>query len=219
MALGLGRYGIVPFTLGGGDSYVEQEHQAILGALESYFDTSSGTEVYEATFVDAMAVAFVWACNARLRNEVVPSRMMENVATWERACGIRPTPDDRDIERRAKLEAKLRGVANNAIIDIEAACVSIMGANFVAIVPVAPIDWIVYWPGINPGPPGFEWCTNRVRVAIRVSKDGLSETLFNDKRVALSQQLDAMLPAWMGYVIGVGSGFIVGLGIVGDTFL
>lgn len=215
----LGRYGTMPFTLGGGDSLVQLEHQAILSALEPYFDTFDGTEVYEETFVDASGVALVWACNERLRNQVIPSRMMENLTVWEQACGLRPLPEDRDIERRAKLEARLRGVANNAVVDVEAVAESIFETNFHSVVPLDPLYWIVYWPGINPGPPGFEWSTNRVRIAIRVTKDGMSDQMFLDKRYALANQLDAMLPSWMGYVIGVGSAFIVNLGIVGQTFL
>lgn len=219
MALGLGRYNPMPFRLGGGDSTVEIEHAAILDSLSKSFDISDGTEVFEEAFVDAMAVALVWAVNERLRNQVIPSRMMENLATWEQACGLRPTPADRPSERRAKLEARLRGVANNTVTDIEEVSRAIFGVNFVAVVPVDPLDWIVYWPGINPGPPGLEWATNRVRVAIRVSTDGLTNSLFIDKRSALANQLDAMLPSWMGYAIGVGSSFVVNLGVVGQTFL
>ena len=33
------------------------------------------------------------------------------------------------------------------------------------------------------------------------------------------QMLDALVPAWMTFQIGVGTGFIVNQGIVGQTFL
>lgn len=219
MALGLGAYNPMPLTLGGGESTVEISHQSLLDVMSPGWDTSSNTEFYAETYADAIAVTMIWAVNERLRSQAIPERMLENLVVWEEACNMRPTPAQRDIERRTRLSAKLRGIANNALGDIEDAAQKILGANFIGLVTVPAADQIVYWPGINPGPPGLEWSSNRARIGISMNLNGLALDQFNDLRAAVVEQLDAMLPSWMSFVVGVSSSFVAGIGIVGQTLL
>jgi hypothetical protein len=95
----------------------------------------------------------------------------------------------------------------------------VLRAAFVEVVTVDPANVVAYWPGGIPGPPGFEWYSNRAVVGVRVSKAGLTDAQFFAKRAAVVQALDALLPAWMTYVVGVGSEFVVGQGVVGQTLL
>jgi hypothetical protein len=219
MPLGFGIYNPMPLQLGGGDSLLEQEHQAILDALEDGFDPEVDTEHYWEAYAEAVAVFMIWRINERLKSQGQPLTMIENLPVWEESTEIRVNPSDKDYDRRSRLNAKLRGVANNAMPDIESAARDILGANFEQVTLVDPADWIVYWPGINPGPPGFEWSSNRAAVAVVMNSNSLSEIEFNEKRVALSNQLDAMLPAWMRYAIGTGTAFVANIGIVGQTLL
>jgi hypothetical protein len=219
MPLGLGASNPVPFTLGGGPSYVEDEQQIILESMAPGLDPDSSTANYAEAYAEAMAITMIWAVDRRLANQAIPERMMENLTVWEDTCGLRPTLDDLDIERRRILSARLRSAAGNAMVDISTACSKILGANFVAVHLTAPINWIVYWPGVNPGPPGFEWSSNRARISIQMTTDGLDDKGFNDKRGAVANQLDAMLPSWMTFQIGVGTAFIANVGLVGKTFV
>lgn len=212
-----------PLRFGGPDRTLDQEHQALLDALAPGWDTDVDTEFWVETRADAFAVSLIWAINRRVGNQAFPLRMLDDLESWESATGLRPTPVDPLPERRAVLAAKLRGVANNAINDIESACETALGINYEALVQVDADDWISYWPGVNPGPPGYEFSSNRAHVCIHCNKVQLNEAQFRAKRANLIEILTHMLPAWMTFTIGVGSGagttHVCNVGIVGQTII
>lgn len=211
----LGLYGELPFTLGGEESVVEAEHRALLKAYEPAYDASEGTENYAECFAYATVLANVWAVNERIGNQMIPARMLDNLTIWEEVLKLRPSSKDYDNERRNRVAARLRGIASNATVDIAEAARSIFGDEFEDLVFVAPADAITYWPGLNPGPPGFEWSSNKCIVGVRV----IVGAEFQSRRAALADLLQAMLPAWMSFVIGVGAGFICDVGICDVTFV
>ena len=219
MAIGLGASNPVPFVIGGGPSYVEDEQGIILNALEAGFDSESTSGNYAEAYAEAMALAMIWASNKRLANQAIPERMMENLTIWEESCGMRPTVDELDRDRRARLSAKLRGTAGNSMGDIGFSCSKILGVNFVAVHKTDPVDWIVYWPGVSPGPPGLEWSSNRARISVQMTDDGLDAKESSAKRAVTVNQLNDMTPAWMTFQIGVGTAFIAAVGIVGKTLV
>jgi hypothetical protein len=219
MPHGFGRYGQFPFDLGGGPSFLEQEHQAILDELVPGWDTSEDLEPFAETYADAVAVTMIWAVNARLRQWLIPLGMIDGLTAWEEATGLRPSGQTPDVERRRRVSGKLIGLVGNAIGDIETAAISVLGQSFDGLVVVDPDNVIAYWPGVNPGPPGLEWSSNRARVGIRIDKTGLTDQAFEEKRQALFVQIDDMLPTWMNFQIGVGDGFTINQGVIGETFL
>lgn len=219
MAIGLGATNPIPFVIGGGGSAVEQEQQIILTTMENALDPSSSTGNYAEAYAEAMAIAMIWAVDDRLGNQSVPERMMENLSTWEEACGMRPTVDDLDIDRRARLSAKLRGTSGNAMGDIASSCSKILGANFVVVHQTAPVDQVTYWPGVNPGPPGLEWSSNRARISVQMNENGLDKKQLQSKKSATAMQLDDMTTSWMNYQIGVGTAFLAAISLVGKTFV
>lgn len=215
----LGGYGSVPFQVGGGESVLEVEHRALLDAYAPGWSADPDTENWAEAFAHARIVSMIWAINRRLRNQALPMRMLENLPVWEQATSLRPLPGDSDNDRRRKVAAKLRGLANNAVSDIGDVSRAIMGANFDALTFVAPGLATTYWPGINPGPPGFEWSSNRAVIGVRVTKTGLDDEAFVAKRAALADALRGMVPAWLHFVIGVGSQWVVNVGVVSQTFI
>lgn len=232
--LGFGCFNPFPLTIGGGDSAVEQEYDAMLEALRPGYCIDVGTEVNDEVSAQAQGIAMAWAADDRLANQFIPTRMMENLPIWEEACGLRPVVGDLDTERRKRLAGKFRGLAGNTMSDIAEACTAMLGDNFEDIVVVDGEDAIVYWPGgpvayastgvavavSAPGPPGLERSSNRDRIGIRVNRTGLSNVDFFNKRAALAEMLEQMLPSWMAFSIGIGSdGFTVGLGVLGETYL
>lgn len=217
--LGFGDINPFPLELGGGVSIVEIEHNALLRRLAFLFDIEPESDAFIETYADAVAIATVWAVNDRLRHSFVPDRMLETLPTWEDACSLRPQGTDSDQARRAAVAAKLRGLAGNARGDIEQVAQEVLGIHFTAIVYVDPTNAINYWPGINPGPPGLTWASNRAVVAVRMSRSGLDDAAFHALRARMANALDAMLPAWMRFVIGVGSSFVANIGVVGQTFI
>lgn len=216
-AYGLNSY---PRSHGGDDTPEAGEHVALLLALDKVLDGTEGTEFEIEAYAHAQAIGIIWAINERLANQLQPMKMMEALASWESACRLRPGPNDSVIERRRRVAAKFRGFVGNTIADLYGTATSIFGANLVDIVTVPDASQVTYWPGVNPGPPGFEFSSNRCIICVRVNKNGISDEQYVDKANRLAQALDAMLPAWMRAVIGVYStGFVCGVGIVGQTIL
>lgn len=222
---GFGGTGYFPFTLGGGDeeapdgSIIAVEHQALLKELEEALDGDASEGFNVEANAWAQVSAIIWAVNRRLKGWLRPDEMLESLPIWEESTSLRPNSKTTDTERRSRVAGKLLGLVNNAIGDMETTSSRVLGAAFDGLVLVDPADHIVYWPGINPGPPGFEWSTNRVRIGIRIDKTSLTDESFEELRQALFLQLDAMVPSWMSFVIGTSDGFVVGIGIVGQTFL
>lgn len=217
--IGFGDPSPFPFDFGGGASVVEDEHQALLRQLADVFDTEQDSDAWIETYAEAVAISTVWAANERLRAMHVPTRLLDALRDWEQATGIRPSETATDGSRRAAVAAKLRGLPGNAMGDIEAMAIALAGVHFEAVHVVSPANTVSYWPGVNPGPPGFEWTSNRAVVAVQLNRDGLSDAAFDGLRVRLAAALDSMLPAWMRFAIGVGTSFVANIGIVGETLL
>lgn len=215
-----GVFGCFPFTFGDTtDEPQETEHRALLDAMADVLDPTQDTAHEIETWAQSLALAVIWEASERLANQMVPAKMLEALPWWEEVLKLTPTPEDTDNDRRARVAAKLRGLGNNALPDIEETARKVLGLSFVEVIVVDPANVISYWPGGIPGPPGLEWYSNRCVVGVRMAKAGMTDAQFFAKRAALIQALDALIPAWMGYAVGVGSSFVVSQGIVGTTLL
>lgn len=215
-------YGRSPYPrrYGGGPNTLIIQHEAMLNALAPGYDVSEDSPVYAEAYAHALAVTWVWRLNGRLRNQLVPSKMLETLTTWEEACRLRPTPTDSVLDRRRRVAAKFRGIVGNTYADIYDAMQALLGAHFLGLIGPDPADETTYWPGVNPGPPGFEWCSNRALMAVRLQRLGTDDVAFSALVERAAEMLDAMIPAWMGYQIGTDEGgFIAGIGIAGITLL
>lgn len=224
--LGLGWTNPFPLQIGGGTSFIEEERNAILDEVQAKIGLSraTDTENYAESLADAQAVAIIWHTNNRLRKQAIPEFMLENLVVWEESTGLRPTDTALMPTRRRVLAAKLRGQINNALSDIVAVAQKILGDNFVKLELVAPVNAVSYWPGVNPGPPGYEWVSNFAHIAIRMTKDNLTNAEFDGLRTDLFLHFNDFLPAWMTYEVGVGPAtgdaqFVVNQGILGQTLL
>lgn len=216
--LGLGKWNPFPLRFGGGQAKKQQAYLAILDALEPGFSADDPANQGEA-MAAAVAIAIAWAVNKRLTNQAIPTRMLENLTEWEQILKLRPTVEDTDQERRARVAAKVRGFGNNAIADINDAVAKVLGANYEDTLFVDPSNEVTYWPGVNPGPPGFEWASNRAKLSIKMNKNGLSNKQFIALRQSVADLLDALLPSWMTFSIGVGDAFVFNQGLLGQTFI
>jgi len=213
-------FGRSPFArrFGGGTNVLDIEHMAMLDALAPGWDISDDTAIYAETYAHALAVTMIWRINGRLKNALNPLKMMENLPVWEEATGLRPKSTDSAPARRRALAAKMRGFVGNTINDIFDVCSRAGGTNFLGIAFTDPP--YVYMPGLNPGPPGFEWSSSRPHIAIRMSRSGLTDTAFGELIQFIHQQLEILLPGWMTFRVGVDEGgFVVDVGIVDLTLL
>lgn len=218
--MAFGGYGGFARRFGGGRSIVELEHQAILEALAPGYDVESDSPVYAETFAHALAVSTIWALNRRIAGSMIPSRMLETLTTWEEALRLRPARADSAVTRRAAVAAKFLGLASNTISAIYDVCATLAGSLFLGLGQVAEADAIWYAPGIAPGPPGFEWTSNRATISVRLSRVGTPDAVFFALVQRIQVALVAMVPAWMTFRIGTDEGgFIVDVGIVDITLL
>jgi hypothetical protein len=216
-----GRYGPFPRRFGGGPNVLEIEHLAMLDALAPAWDVSDTTEIHAETYAHALALTAVWALNKRLEGNRIPLRMLETLSTWERACGLRPLNTDTPIDRRRAVAAKLRGFAGNALSQIDDVCRDLAGDSYLGIVTADTSQVVTYYNGINPGPPGFEWTSNRAQIGVRLDAASFTrEAELLEVVQKLRNTLNAICPAWMGFEIGTDDGgFIVNVGTIGQTIL
>jgi hypothetical protein len=212
-----------PLRHGGGDPQPDIEHQAILDYLAPGWDVSLGTEVWDETRAEAYAVTLIWMMNRRAANQLTPTRMLDNLIDWERATSLRPSIDDTTRARRQRLAAKMRGYVGNAIGDLEDAAREAAGPHFVALVTADPTTTVAYWPGVNPGPPGFEWSSARATVAVHLRQLGADAAALSRVLFAVFDALDDLKPSWMTVEVGLGTGdateFIAGVGVAGLTII
>ncbi len=217
--MSFGRYGGFPFRFGAAKTAHRAAHMALLDAFSPAFSTDENTANWAECYAMARAVSIVWACAERGGNQGNPNTMIDALPTWEQACNTRPLASDSDVSRRGVLAGKFRGVSSNTFADVLGSCESIFGNNFEELIHVDPADSIRYWPGMYPGPPGFEWSTTQMIVGVRVNTNGLSTGEFVDKRNKLAQALDSLLPAWATFQIGIGLSHVVNSGVVAQTFI
>jgi hypothetical protein len=217
----MAKYGQNPYPrrYGGGPRYYQIELEALLDTLAPGWDRDEDSISYVELLAHARAIAIVWELNGRLKNALIPERMLETLTTWEETCRLRPSPSDSVQARRRAVAGKLRGLARNTVGDIYDACAAFLGPHFDALVTVGVSSEITYWPGINPGPPGFSWTSNRATIGVKMKLLSLSPTQFAALRGRLVDMLAGLIPAWLTVHVGVGSEFIVNQGVVGQTFI
>ena len=192
---------------GGGQSYVGNEYSALKAALEDGFDMSDESAKSAEMYGYAAAFGALWACNGRLSNQWQPMKMMEALPAWEEACGLKPSANDLPVNRRRVLAAKRRGYAGNAIPDIEGAVNTLLGSNYGGVYTVdegdlndqLDGDTVVFWPNLDPGPPSYEWYSNRATLYIEIERGTQNDSDFNRLTTELDRLMLQMLPAWMSY--------------------
>lgn len=223
---GFGKTNGFPRRFGGGTRARTYEERALVRSFtKDGFAVTPGSAKAAEAYAFSGAVSCIWAVNERLRGNDIPSRLLETLPTYEEILRTRPASEDTDIARRAAVAAKLRGISGQATSDdIEGVCRALLGDAFEGIRTVEEAQEYSYWPGMNPGPPGFEWTSNRAVIGIAVRQDGRSDAAWQRVIANLRDLLQTLLPAWEVFVIGQDDGgFIIGdepgCGIVGVTFL
>ena len=217
--VGFGRKNVFPFTFGGPESVIDTMHEALLDAYAPAWDIEDSSDKHAEAYAQALAVSFVWAANRRLANQGQPRKMLEFLTTWEQAARLRIAATDGAASRRRRLAAKMRGIAGNTLDDIEGACRELLGPAFKALRTTPAMDELVYWPGMNPGPPGFEWCSNRCALRVQLDKGHLAEGDFDRLVGELLRTLDGQAPAWMTFNWFIGDGFWSGQSALGEDAL
>ena len=218
--IGFGRPNHYPFRMGGGQSRVEGLFRSLLTEYEKGFSTEEGTENFAETYAEALALSMIYAVNGRVSNQMVPERMQENLPVWEDVLALIVAENTPLTLRRAAVASKLRTMAKNALTDLSDAAAKAMGANFVELRVTPNSEVWFYQPGVNPGPEGFQFASNRAVITFVVNKNNLNDFAFNVKVSALSASLQEIAPGWQWFVIGTDDGgFIPNVGALDETLV
>jgi hypothetical protein len=214
---------IFPLKLGKARRRFYQLKRALLEELKKYgLAVEPGDTAHIEASADARAIAWIWSINQRVANQNHPRRMLENLPVWEEAMQLRPTPTQSDNDRRRVVGARMRGFTNNALDpDMKAAATEVAGSVFVETRTTVEADATIYWPGVNPGPPGFENTSNRSHVAFVLDATGVEQDDFITRRDAVVGIIADMRPDWLTYEVGTDpdAGFVIGQSIVGQSLL
>ncbi len=215
-----GGYNGYPRQYGGGKTAHQIVHESLLDALAPGYspadDSASNVELY----AYALAAAMIWSANDRLRNQSIPARMLEALPDWETILKLRASSADYVQQRRARVAAKLRGLVNNAFPDISDAVEALAAVNFDELVTADDADLWAWWPGVDPGPPGYEWTGDRPLIGVVLTRDGLTDADFFALLERTIETLEAMCPTWLGFAVGVDEGgFTCDIGTCDVTFI
>ena len=222
---GYGAYNPYPRRYGGGKRAIEVVHESLLEDYSRMWNVEPNTLGWHEAYAESAMVACAWAGAKASHNALIATKMAYSLPTWEEAFGLRPLPSESAMQRRANLDAKMRSMGNNAEADARDASERILGDNFVGITWVATASEVVYWPGIFPGQPPFEWASNREIVLVEANKDGVSQAQFDAKVARLVAVLDDLIPAYMTFNVyvhntnGTDDGFILDLSLLDETGL
>lgn len=216
--------GQFPCNLGAADDTLEQIRLALSEELRSWgLNVNDGESAEIELTSDAMVLAFMWAVNERIGNQALPLRMIDHLPVWETIMQLRPVKGQGDNARRAAVAARMRGFGGNAFsTDMTQAAATEAGGAWVESRKNAEADTTSYWPGINPGPPGFEYASNRAHVAFVLNSAGIELGQFIDLRDRVAILVDQMRPDWLTFEVGTndtGDGFKLGVSIVGQDLL
>lgn len=193
-----------PRSFGGRPRTTETEHRALLDALKPYgYDVSEGSPVYVETYAQARLSEAIWAVNARAKNQEIPSRMQEFLPVYEAACRLRPEPGETLQARRRAVAGKLRGVAGNSTGDVYDAVRALAGVAFVDVQTVPEEEEWAYYPGGTPGPPGFEWMSNRAQYIVMLDDKRVTEEEYASLIAKTADMLTRLIRTDMTYTIGV----------------
>lgn len=215
-----GRYGRFPLKFGGGQRPVQVIHRSLLDYYQRKGLDPEDPVTFAEAYADACVYADVWKASKRAGRQLDPRQMFENLIDWETAAGIYPTAQARVVDRRKALHGKLRGFSGNNLGDIRDACAAFLGPVFVQLRVVDDSEDITYWPGVNPGPPGFEWCSNREHIWVEVQKVGVTQQGFDLLMSQLVAMLTNMFPSTHTFSWFVNaSGFHLGVSGLGEVGL
>ena len=182
-----------PMEIGAPKDWEGEVEQSLLEALAPVFDVYEDTIVAAEVAADAVLVSNIWAASERLANQGQARKMIDALPVQEEAHGLRPGPDDSAKERREALAAKRRGFTGNAAPDVRDVCAAAMGGGFVALHHVPEDEAVSYWPGINPGPAGFEWMSTNALVFAEVTSAGMSGDEFQRRTSNMASIVNDML--------------------------
>lgn len=218
----MARFGRNPFPrqFGGGLRALEFELQGQLDDLAPGYDVNDESLVYAECYAYAVALDGVWKINWRSTNQEFPMRMQEMLPVWERILRIRVPVESTLIERRRVVAGRFLGLGGNTTGDVYDAVAGLLGDRLEDLSgPSEPDEW-AYYPGIMPGPPGYEWCSNRAAYYVTVDRDGLDTAGYLRLISQVADLLENVIRSDMTYVIGVNEGgFQADIGQAGVTMV
>lgn len=202
-----GAYNFFPEKFGAekGVHNVEILLEALLEADGTALAKDVDSYVWAERMAEARVLSYLWKLNRRLANQWDPRRMTDFLPRWERILGIVPNKDDTEVERRAKVGAKLASYGaepiNQVVVDT---LIQVLGDVFGSIVHSTSATANGFVPGgVNvPGGanlPDGDWYSTIAYLAIETFQGDLTNATFREKFGDVYEFLDDLVPAWVTF--------------------
>lgn len=223
--MSFGRFGQWPFRLGGGKGPRELVHDSLLEQYSKVLDVSGDQLTDSEVYAEAALLSLVWVAGKRASLQGLPLATVDWIEAFEAILKITPLPNDTEPERRNAISARFVSLLGNSELDIREACSRLLGLSLNDVKYLTDAQATTYLPGLNPGPPGLEWFSQRAIVFVLVNKNGLTSLQYSLKIAKLENMLENLLPAWMSFSVarqdhvGVGTGFFLDLSLLDEVGL
>lgn len=131
---GFTTYGLLRFS--GAKPVAQKVYDDLVDALGAAFDLSPGTYVQAKLFAKAKATAVAASAVEVAKNARFPGQTYDLIPAWESRMRVVPGPADTAAQRQATLAAKAQAPTGASVSAIVGALQALLGAAFVAYVPM-----------------------------------------------------------------------------------
>ena len=193
-------------------------------AYRTVYDGGVTGFVHAENLAIARSEAARWRAGDKLANNSLPATCDESLARWLETLAVNSYPGDTRQDIRQRCAAKFRLAIGPTARVVDDAVAQLLGDVFVRSwrfegVDLATPPTPTFWPGVNPGPAGYDlgggtWLSARAFYVVEVQQPaGMSLLTFMELlNVHLFQLLDQILPAWAAFDWAIGlsdNGFLL----------
>ncbi|KYF87778.1 hypothetical protein BE20_24855 [Sorangium cellulosum] len=180
--------------------------QSLLETDGTAFSKEVDSYVWAERNAEARALAYLWHLNRRMANQWDPLRMTDFLPRWEKILGIRPLPIETEVERRAKVRAKMEAYGAPPTMQVVHDLLTVvLGSIYAGLVHTPSSQAVGRVPGGATVPGGVTladggWYSTIAHVAIKtVQPAGVDDATFYDVVAQIVPFLSDLLPAWVTF--------------------
>jgi hypothetical protein len=205
--------GSVPYAFGA--------YRELVAMKGSAYSSLPGTLVHCQNLAKARLIGFGFRMGEQLAANAFPASADDGLDYWVKVLAVPRRPDDQKWQLRQRCAAHYRATTSVNLSVIQGALQELLGdayvdASFETGSSMSSPPAITYWPGINPGPVGYDlgggtWLSERCHLWVQVQRPSNMSlaNYYNLINVQGFQLLDRMLPAYCTFTISEGDGFIL----------
>lgn len=187
----------------------------IQNRLADGFDPSDTSLASGYAYAEGSVLGIAWSLVRRVSKQFQARSTIDWLADFEKILGLRPTSRLSTPRRRKIIASRLKGLDATNLSKIQEMSEEVLGNHLISLQITAPGDTIRYWPP-NPGPPGYEWMSNRLVVYAKVQKIGSSEDEFATLIRQWEENMHRIMPVYCDFDWHTGDNFYLGESFLGE---